>query len=365
MPPFAEPHKTRLRLLAWSGILFLLLFLSAEVLLRSRAQRPVTAAAENEMSVQYPVMGTVASVKLYGQSAESREAAAKEIAATFSRIEKLGSLYDENSEISRLNASAYDAPFACSEDLWQILTAARQAYTLSDGAFDISAKPLMNLWGFYRKNKPNQLPSDAERKAALDKVGLDKIIFDDKNHTVRFTVPRMALDLGGIAKGYAVDLAIQKIDRKAISGGIINLGGNLRVFGTCKGKGVYRIGVKDPVSPAGLDAVLCLQDESTATSGNYERFVVIGGKRFCHIVDPKIGLPVSNMHAVTVVTQKALDADIFSTSVFLRGEAMARKIASAVPKTSFLLYNGNGQRLTVAIPSEKIQFISKTNSKTE
>ena len=157
----------------------------------------VQRAGLKKLEHSFPAMGTGAAFTFWG-APEKAELAAKNGRAEFDRVVRACNLYDPESELAKLNRSAAEAPFGCSDELWVLLSEARQAYEFSGGAFDITAKPLMDLWGFYRR-RGDSLPSEAEIAEAKKRVGLDKVVFDDEKQTVKFTVPGMAFDLGGIA----------------------------------------------------------------------------------------------------------------------------------------------------------------------
>ena len=263
-------------------------------------------------------MGTIAQLTFYAPQ-EKAEAAFTAARTEFDRVLKIANLYDPQSELSQLNRTAYEKPFVCSDELWEILLASREAYQLSGGAFDISAKSLMDLWGFYRKKLPGKLPSPQERQEAMKNVGLNKIFFDDAAQSVRFTVPGMALDLGGVAKGYAVDRAARAMRQHGVTSGVIDLGGNLYLGEPPPGKEFFSIGIRDAKNTAELGStVLKLKNCAVSTSGDYERFVTIGGKRYGHIMDPSDGLPVHREFSVTVTAPTAVQADYLSTSYYLR-----------------------------------------------
>ena len=308
--------------------------------------------ASPEVAESFGVMGTVASLELAG-NAETAGAAQQRIHRIFEDVETRWSLFRPESELSRLNASAAEQPFACSEELWRVLRLAREAWQASDGAFDISAKPLMDLWGFYRKR--GTMPTEKEIAAVLPRVGLDKIQFDDEQHSVKFTVPGMALDLGGIAKGVAVDWAKEAAVACGVKAGVINLGGNLALLPEpLPNRESYRIGVRHPLRAEQCLEVLELQNCATATSGGYERFVELEGRRYAHIMDPRTGRPAEQMLAVTVIAPSAGQADWMSTAVFVGGEAIGRRLTERYPDTRMLLCfeDGSGGVRVVRLPVE-------------
>ncbi|MDD5698741.1 MAG: FAD:protein FMN transferase [Victivallaceae bacterium] len=285
---------------------------------------------------KFVIMGTFANTVIYGRP-ELAEPAAAAVRAVFTRIETTCNIFDPASEISRLNATASATAFKCSPLLWNMFNSARRAYYLSDGAFDVTARPLMALWGFYQK-RGDSLPTAAEIREARNRVGLSKVSFDDKNHTVKFTVPGMSVDFGGIAKGIAVQIAVRKIKAAGIRQAVIDLGGNMYCLGRPPApKQFYTIGIRNPLDKNAVWATTALRDEAVATSGNYERYLTINGHHYTHIMNPATGQPVEDMLSVTVVTPDAGNADFLSTAVFIGGTGLAEKICRANPDTGIFI----------------------------
>lgn len=271
----------------------------------------------------FPAMGTVARFVFYARNFKEADAARHAALREFNQVGKLCNLYDENSELSRLNRK--NGRFNCSLEFWELLIHCRNAYWRSQGNFDVSIKPLMDLWGFYRKQ--NSVPDREMINKTLKRVGLDKVEFIPETQTIRFTVPDMALDLGGIAKGYALDRAAAAAVKNGIKAGVLDLGGNLRFLPQLPpGKKCYRIGVRDPRYPGGtLPEVLELPaDCAVSTSGDYERFVTLNGVRYGHIISPKTGIPQTNF-PITAVADTALNADWISTAVYLGNAEFVKK----------------------------------------
>lgn len=284
---------------------------------------------------QFQTMGTIASFTFYTADRESFVKACEIAKREFDRVMQIANLYDPKSELSELNSHAGNAPFSCTPEMWTLLMRAEQAWKESSGKFDITVKPLMNLWGFYRKRK--QIPDAAELKAVMNRIGFDKLQFDREKHTVKFAVPGMALDLGGIAKGYALDCAANAVAAAGIGCGVLDLGGNLKMLPQVPpGKQFYTVGVRNPAKTESLlPLVLKLPgDSAVSTSGDYERFVTYGRRRYGHIIDPHSGTPEARI-AVTVTTKSALDADIFSTSAYLGGRECAEKLEQLYPGSKF------------------------------
>ncbi len=321
--------RTRIGLLL-AAVLFATLVFTAVQAVRTRGTQLRTV----EFSVSFPVMGTVGSVCFYALQDEA-ERAVRAVRDEFAEVERLCSLYDESSELCRLNDSAADRPFRCSDKLWNLLLESRRACEFSDGAFDISVKPLMDRWGFYRHEIPS---SYEEAEAGLAEVraltGLDKVVFDDRAHTVFFTVRGMQLDLGGIAKGYALDRAARAAAACGVDCGALDLGGNLLFLPRMPAdRKSYQVAMRDPEhSGRVLDTALTLRGgEAVASSGNYERFVMIGGRRYGHIIDPRTGEASQADYGVSAVAPSATEADWLSTAVFIGGRPLAEKAMRELP----------------------------------
>ena len=271
-------------------------------------------------SLLFTSMSTSASARLYtDEKRYDFEPAFETIRTEFRNVESLCNFFDPGSELSRLNRTAAEKPFVCSDDLWFLLTQARDYTKKTGGAFDVSISPLMEVWGFYRKE--GRLPPESALVSALERTGMDKVRFDEKEKSVFFTVPGMALNLGGIAKGYALDRALAALRKKhpEIKAGFLDLGGNVLSFGAA-----FQAAVRDPFSPGKICAQIPMDGtRAVATSGAYERFVTIGGRRYGHILDPRTGRPVERCFSATVVAPTGLESDVLSTAFFVAGENLA------------------------------------------
>ncbi len=323
------------------ALFFLIAVLIVGVSLLKVRHAVQSGSGKDPLVRQIPVMGTFAEIKLYGNP-ETANSAALLIQDKFQEVEKNLSIFDPKSEASMMNSTAYEKPFKCSGMLWEIIRKSRHFYELSDHGFDVSAGPLMELWGFYKKTE--KLPDQVEIDKTLARTGLDKVIFDDEARTVRFTVPGMRLDFGGIAKGYAVDLAAESAKSAGIKSGIINLGGNLYCFGEPPpGKTKYTVGIRNPFNVEDICGTVEIIGRSVSTSGNYEKYVVIEGRRFTHIMNPKTGLPVEGMIAVSIITDSACDADALSTSFFVKGKSILENVVSEFPGIQILMIGGDAK----------------------
>jgi FAD:protein FMN transferase len=267
------------------------------------------------------VMGTKAWVTIAGMSDRDSERAAQAAFREMYRIESVMSVWRSSSELSHLNTESNGRPFAVSRELYSLIDSSLFYSKATSGAFDVTVRPLVRLWGF--QGGEAKLPSDEEISRALSDVGYGKISLDSSASTVTLP-PGTQIDLGGIAKGYAVDRCVAVLAGLGVRNALVNIGGNIYAMGAPPGEKGWRIGVRDP--KGGLETVgtLVLRDEAVATSANYENFVEIAGKRYGHIIDPRTGRPVSHALSVTVVAPTGLDSDALSTGLFVLGPDDAR-----------------------------------------
>ncbi|MDD4900202.1 MAG: FAD:protein FMN transferase, partial [Candidatus Omnitrophica bacterium] len=209
-----------------------------------------------------------------------------------------------------------------------VLKKSREFFRLSAGAFDVTTAPLVDLWGF--TNRKFYLPSEQEIQQALKLVGSDKIILRNDDNVVKFSLPDLKIDLGAIAKGYALDCAANKLKERGIENCLINAGGQVLCVGTNYGK-PWRVAVKDPGSNKVI-RILQLKNQSVSTSGDSEQYFIQGNKRYGHIFNPKTGYPVSSkLSSVTVVAPDGLTADALSTSVIVLGKQKGLELVNKFP----------------------------------
>ncbi len=287
-------------------------------------------------SYELAVFNTVCNVTLWGGDEAVMDSAFKEILFELQELHNVINAYDAASELHRLNDTAYVEAFVCSEALWNIIVASRDAFSLTEGAFDPTVGAVMRLWGFHKKKET--LPPQEEIVAALEKVGLGKVQFDDRARSVRFPVEGMALDFGGIAKGYAADIAKAILDKYGIDMYMIDLGGNLFLSEKVPGgEDAFKVSIRDPENKTAVARVLKLKGCAVATSGNYERSRIIQGRKIGHIMDPATGTPVTQFASVTAITKRGVHSDAFSTAVFVRGRPLAEQLRKTVPGTDFVI----------------------------
>lgn len=294
------------------------------------------------------IMGTFAEVSIYSSVGKTADTAIENALDEMERMDGIMSNYKENSELSQLNAKAAKAPVPCGGELLDVLEKSQFYSELSDGAFDITVSPLVALWGFF--NQKGHIPSDTEIERLLPAISYKNVVISKssdtkKPGTVVFKNGKTQIDLGAIGKGYAVDKALEVVKKYGVDNACVNLGGNIYVLGTPAGKKSWRIGVQHPRDKDKILGYLELKDEATATSGDYERFFDMNGKRYSHIIDPRTGRPVSGIFAVTIVAPTGTEVDALSTSVFVLGTEKGLKLIKKVAGADALIaYEGkNGE----------------------
>ena len=247
------------------------------------------------------------------------------------RIEGLLSKYKPDSEVSKLNKLG---KLNASPETFYIIKKAKEFWQMSGGAFDITVGPLMDLWGF--TDKKYRLPTEDAIKNTLNFIGSDKIILHDDNNMIEFSLSGVKIDLGAIAKGYAVDCAVKKLKEFGIKSCLINAGGQVYGLGDKFGR-PWNIAIKDPRGED-LIAYLELKNRSTATSGDYEQYFIKGGLRYSHILNPKTGYPAdSGIISVTVIAPDGLTADALSTAIFVLGKAKGSELAKRFPNVKLMI----------------------------
>ena len=275
-------------------------------------------ASEDPASVQFFAMDTVMSVTVYGDNGEETVPAVRD---EVTRLDKLLSRTDPDSQISQINAHAGDgSTVQVAEELAGLLTQAQDIATALPGDFDVTIAPVMDAWGFTKEER--HVPSDEELAAAMALVDSSKLTVDGS--AVRLEQAGMELDLGAIAKGFTAGRAEGIIRASGATSALLDLGGNVTVVGPRPDGGPWRVAVKDPQDTSNYLCVLSLEDVTASTSGGYERYFEEDGVRYHHIIDPKTGHPAdTGLLSVTVVSANPVLADALSTALFVAGPEAA------------------------------------------
>ncbi|WP_240339384.1 FAD:protein FMN transferase [Marinobacter sp. BW6] len=287
---------------------------------------PLTASAE-WYSFSDTAMTTPIELEFWAENRDLADQVGKEVLAVFHQVDEQMSRYREDSEVSRLNRNAASGPVAVSASLFEVLDKAQEVSMLSNGAFDVTFGSVGYLYDFRAGKKP----TDEELRSGLPRVNFRDVILDQDAQTVEYRQAGIRVDLGGIAKGYAVDLGIERLVSLGIRHARLSAGGDMRLLGDKRGRPWY-VGIRDPRSEGRNAVVLPLEDVAVSTSGDYERFFVDeAGDRVHHILSPETGKSVQGVQSVTIIGEDALTTDGLSTAVFVLGPEKGLEMIERLP----------------------------------
>ena len=260
------------------------------------------------------MMGTIVQIKVYNKLQNIEQIIEKAFAA-MENVNKLASNYIDSSQISIINREAHKFFLEIDPSLFKIIEQSQQISDMTEGAYDITISPLLKLWNY---NDPNpQLPSEEEIKRASMFVNYKNVLL--KKNKIKFTKQGMRIDLGGIAKGYAVDKAMKVLLKHGIKDALIDAGGDFSAISGDLTKGKRKVWIKHPRQKDRLFGYFHIDNGSVATSGDYERFFFVDSVRYHHIINPKTGYPANESISVTIKAYSAMMADALATAVFLIG----------------------------------------------
>lgn len=234
------------------------------------------------------------------------------------RIEALLTTYKETSQTNKINESAGIRPVEVDKEVFDLIARSKKISELTQGAFDITYGSVdKKLWNFDKEMK--ELPDESTAKQMVRLINYRNVILDEKAGTVFLREPGMRIGFGGIGKGYAAEMAKSFLIARGVSSGVVNAAGDLTAWGLQPSGEEWTIGIADPNSARHPFSYLSISDLAIATSGNYEKFVMIGGRRYSHTIDPKTGLPVHGIKSVTIISPNAEIADAMATPVMIMG----------------------------------------------
>lgn len=262
-------------------------------------------------------MDTVMSLTAYGQNGQK---AVEEAIEEIYSLDHLLSTGDPQSEIYQIN---HTGGGVLSDTTAKLIEQSMELYHSTDGLFDIAIYPLMDAWGFTNQNY--HVPTEAEMESLLKQIDANQIVYDQSKKEVFFKRNDMAIDLGGIAKGYTSSRIMEIYKACGVTSGMVSLGGNVHVLGTKEDGSLWRVGIRNPKSQDDYLGVLSVADCAVITSGGYERFFEEDGVTYHHIIDPRTGYPAdSGLLSVTIVSEDGTLADALSTSLFIMGIDQAK-----------------------------------------
>jgi len=315
-----------------SKVILVICLALAILLSRTAIQRFRTKSLkETEM-----IMGTLVEITVI----PADEKAIKEAFEAIKKVDALMSIYKEDSEISILNKKGQ---VQVSRETLEVIKDALRFSELTDGAFDITCRPLINLWKEAKKKK--KIPTEEEIKEVISLVDYKKIILE--GNQIRLKKKGMQIDLGGIAKGYAVDKAIEALRKNGIRQALVNAGGDLYALGNNPQGRKWQIGIQDPREKDKILDIVKVKDKAVATSGDYRRYFTLEGRRFSHIVNPRTGLTVQDVPmSVTIIGPDATTTDALATGVFVLGPEEGMKLIESLPEVEGMIISEGMKKVT-------------------
>lgn len=287
-------------------------------------------------------MACAYAIVAYGEDAGALPRIVEAALDEVDRIDGLMSHYKPESALSRLNRGAAAGPVAVDAELFDFIAEALRYSRESEGAFDITVGPLMKAWGFFRGE--GRVPGGAELSELRGRVGYQHVVLNTLQRTIRFDRPGVELDLGGIAKGYAVDRAVGLLRSEHVAAALVSAGGStIFGLGAPPGREAWDVDIQDPVDPGAVALTVRLKDRALSVSGTYEKSFERDGVRYSHIMDPRTGRPVQGVLSVAVLAASGTAGDALDDAFFVQGVERSRAYIKRLPATQALFFLPEGR----------------------
>ena len=288
------------------------------------------SAARISMACEY-------AIEAYGRDAEALPRILDDAFDEVDRIDRLMSHYKANSPLSRINQEAAQHPVAVPQELFDFIADAMRYQRESGGTFDITVGPLMKAWGFFRGE--GRLPSEDELAGARRHVGGTHVTLDPVSRTIAFDEAGVELDLGGIAKGYAVDRVVELLKRREVAAALISAGGStIYGFGSPPAAAAWTVTLQDPTDSRNTALTLGLKDRALSVAGGSEKSFEAGGVRYSHIMDPRTGRPAQGVLTVAVLTATGTAGDALDNAFFVLGPEQSRAYLHRLRDTEVIFF---------------------------
>ncbi len=283
-----------------------------------------------QFSKSLKLMGNIFTITVVSENAVFAEENFKVAIAEIQRIETILTTYHPESQTNKINDNAGIQPVKVDEEVFNLIQRSVHISKITQGAFDLSYGSIdKSLWNFDKTM--TQLPSSATALKMVYLINYNNIILDAENQTVFLKEKGMRIGFGGIGKGYAAEMAKKVLLKNNVKSGIINASGDLTAWGNQANGKPWTIGIANPDLPANAFSYLEISEKAIATSGNYEKYVLINGKKYSHTIDPKTGLPVSGIKSVTVISNNAEFADAMATPIAVMGIEKGLFLVNQIP----------------------------------
>ncbi|GAB4406013.1 MAG: FAD:protein FMN transferase [Thermodesulfovibrionales bacterium] len=299
-------------------------------------------------------MDTLVTVNVVSDSADRAEKAMDNAFDEIAKLDSMLNFFSDKSELSMINKNAGISEVRVSQETIEVIEKAVYVSEKTGGAFDATIGPEISLWDFPNKIKPD----DKTIRERLSLVNYKLIHINKEKSTVYLGRKGMLLDLGGIAKGYAADRAVEELKKHGIKSGLVSVAGDIKAFGLKPDGKAWKIGIRNPRATGNDNEIMAtieLRDMAVSTSGDYERYFIMDGKRYHHILDPKTGYPALGCQSVTVIAKDGVYTDSFSTGVFVLGPERGM---AALKEMGFegLIVDSNGSIQTTSGLKDRIEF---------
>lgn len=287
------------------------------------------------------LMGSRFDITIVANSEKEAEAYIDTAIIEISRIEDVISEWRPATLVSQINQNAGIKPVNVTQELFELTEKALYFSEITNGAFDISFASLDKIWIY--DGSMTAAPSPESVKKSVEKVGYKNIILDKENSTIFLKNAGMKIGFGSIGKGYAADKTKELLVSKGVVAGIINASGDMNTWGTQPDGKPWTVGITNPVESNSVFATFPLSNSAVVTSGDYENFVILDGKKYSHIIDPRTGYPSHGITSVTVFAKSATVANGFSTSIMVLGREAGLSLINQFPETSCIIIEESGK----------------------
>jgi FAD:protein FMN transferase len=282
-------------------------------------------------------------IEAYGPDADALPRIVDDAFDEVDRIDRLMSHYKSDSPLSRVNREAAQRPVAVDPELFDFIVDAMRYHRDSNGAFDITVGPLMKAWGFFRGE--GRIPSDVELAAARRLVGGAHVVLDRASRTIAFDEPGVELDLGGIAKGYAVDRVVGRFKQQDITAALVSAGGStIYALGAPPGRDAWEVAVQDPIDAQKIAFTVELKDRALSVAGSSEKSFEAGGVTYSHIMDPRTGQPAQGVLSVAVLASSGTEGDALDDAFYVLGPEGSRAYLHRLRHTEAFFFLPDGPR---------------------
>lgn len=299
-------------------------------------------------------MGTLVTITAIAQTQAAAQAAMTAGFQEIRRLEELLSTWIPTSELSRVNQAAGREPVKVGQDTMMLLKRSLEVAGLTAGGFNIAIGPAIDAWGFYGRSR---IPEASELEALRPLVELEQVRLDPVAGTVYLARPGMRIDVGGIGKGFAADLAVEVMKSVGALGGVVALSGDMKTFGLVPDETRLVFGIKHPRKEGAILARVELQGEAISTAGDYERYFERNGVRYHHILDPGTLQPAHGCQSVTVVAREGIMADGLDTGIFVMGPQRGMELVEKLPGVEAIIVDQAGHILVSSGLKDRIQIV--------